>query len=571
MPGYGPALGGVAPRRITLASMIVVPDEERGGAGAYSTMTETFQILILLLAVISVVGLIAKRLQIPPAILLVITGVGLALIPGLPSLQLAPDLVLLLVLPPVIYWDAVKMSWKEFRFNLRPIALLAIGCVVFTTVAVAAATHFLLGFPWAVGFVLGAIISPPDSVAPLAIARRMQLPRRLLVILEGEGLANDATALVLYRFAVTAVSVGSFSLVQAAGTFAAILTGEVIWGIGVGWLWLRLRRWVRDPAIEIMLSILTPFVAYWPPQQLGGSGVLATLAAGLYVSWNGLRLIPAAARLPGAVFWDFLTYLIEGMVFLITGLQARTLIPSIRHYSLAELTMAAIVVCAVVILARFVWMYPATYLPRWLFPALRRRDPYPPWQHPFLLAFTGIRGIVSLAAALAIPFTVADGSPFPDRDLILILTFSVIFVTLVGEGLTLPAVVRALGLANAGRREREAEREEEFKVRKRAIEAAIERLEALGGNRKLPEPVVGPLRAHLRTRLRDAENRKDGSDHHRRLAELGDELELALIEAEGEVVNTLYRTGELKDEGRRRIERELELRNAVLANLRPAE
>ena len=262
-------------------------------------MTETFQILILLLAVISLVGVIAKRLQIPAAILLVITGVGLALIPGLPSLQLAPDLVLLLVLPPIIYWDAVKMSWKEFRFNLRPIALLAIGCVVFTTVAVAAATHFLLGFPWAVGFVLGAIISPPDSVAPLAIARRMQLPRRLLVVLEGEGLANDATALVLYRFAVMAVSAGSFSFVTAAGSFVAIVAGEVIWGIGVGWLWLRLRRWVRDPAIEIMLSILTPFMAYWPPEQLGGSGVLATLAAGLYVSWNGLRLIPAATRLPG--------------------------------------------------------------------------------------------------------------------------------------------------------------------------------------------------------------------------------------------------------------------------------
>ena len=534
-------------------------------------MTETFQILILLLAVISAVGLVAKRLQIPPAILLVITGVGLALIPGLPSLQLAPDLVLLLVLPPIIYWDAVKMSWKEFRFNLRPIALLAIGCVVFTTIAVAAATHFLLGFPWAVGFVLGAIISPPDSVAPLAIARRMQLPRRLLVILEGEGLANDATALVLYRFAVMAVSAGSFSFVTAAGSFVAIVAGEVIWGIGVGWLWLRLRRWVRDPSIEIMLSILTPFVAYWPPEQLGGSGVLATLAAGLYVSWNGLRLIPAATRLPGAVFWDFLTYLIEGMVFLITGLQARTLIPSIRHYTLAEIAMAAVVVCAVVILARFVWMFPATYLSRWLFPAIRRSDPYPPWQHPFLLAFTGIRGIVSLAAALAIPFTVADGSPFPHRDLILILVFTVIFVTLVGEGLTLPAVVRALGLADAGRREKQTEREEEFKVRRRAVEAAIERLEALTESRKLPEPVVGPIRAHQRNRLEHVEYRKDGDERHKKAAELGDDIELSLIEAERDLVNSLYRSGELKDEGRRRIERELDLRDILLASLRSSE
>jgi monovalent cation/hydrogen antiporter len=555
-----------------MISPSVVPVfKERGAAGAHATMTETFQILILLLAVISVVGLVAKRLQIPPAILLVITGVGLALIPDLPTLQLAPDLVLVMVLPPIIYWDAVKMSWKEFRFNLRPITLLAIGCVVFTTVAVAAVAHWLLGFPWAVGFVLGAIISPPDAVAPLAIAQRMQIPRRLLVILEGEGLANDATALVLYRFAVMAVSAGSFSLVQAAGSFVAILAGEIVWGIGVGWLMLRLRRWVRDPGIEIMLSILTPFMAYWPPEQLGGSGVLATLATGLYVSWHGSRWIGAATRLPGVVFWDFLTYLIEGMVFLITGLQARTLIPFISRHSIAGLTFAAILVCAVIIVARFVWMYPATYLPRWLVPAIRRSDPSPPWQWPFFLAFTGVRGIVSLAAALAVPFTLADGSPFPDRDLILILTFCVLFVTLVGEGLTLPAVTRALGLANAGRRERQAEREEEFKVRRRAIEAAIERLDAIAASRKLPEPVVGPIRAHHRNRLQDVEHRKDGDERHKRLAVLGDDLELSLIEAERELVNNLYRAGELKDEGRRRIERDLDLRDTILANLRSGE
>ena len=464
-------------------------------------MTETFQILILLLAVISVVGLVARRWHIPPAILLVITGVGLALIPDLPTLQLAPDLVLLLVLPPVIYWDAVKMSWKEFRFNLRPIALLAIGCVVFTTVAVAAATHWLLGFPWAVGFVLGAIVSPPDAVAPLAIARRMQLPRRLVVVLEGEGLANDATALVLYRFAVMAVSAGSFSFVEAGGTFVAIVAGEVVWGIGVGWIMLRLRRWVRDPGIEIMLSILTPFIAYWPPEQLGGSGVLATVAAGLYVSWNGLRLIPAATRLPGVVFWDFLTYLIEGMVFLITGLQARTLLPSIRHYTLAANRLGG--------RRRLrgghrrsLHLDVSGDLPAAL--ALSRAPPPRPLSAVAAPVPSGVyrhpRHRLARRRARD-PLHVADGSPFPDRDLILILTFCVIFVTLVGEGLTLPAVVRALGLANAGHRERQAERDEEFKVRRRAIEAAIERLEAVAESRKLPEPVVGPIRAHQRNRL----------------------------------------------------------------------
>src|SRR5271166_4294741 len=511
-------------------------------------MTETFQILILLLAVISVVAVIARRVKFPPAILLVITGVGLALIPGLPPVQLAPDLVLLLVLPPVIYSSAVAMSWREFRFNLRPITLLAVGLVVFTTVAVAAATHWWLGFSWPVGFVLGAIVSPPDPVAPLAIARRLQLPRRLVVILEGEGLANDATALVLYRFAVTAVSIGSFSFGQAVGSLAAIIAGEIVWGVGVGWLMLRLRRWVRDPSIEIMLSVLTPFVAYWPPERLGGSGVLATVAAGLYISWNGLRLISAATRLQGIFFWDFLNYLIEGMVFLITGLQARALLPGMRPYSIAELAMAAIVVIAVVIATRFIWMYPAVYLPRWLIPAVRRSDPSPPWQWPFALAFTGIRGIVSLVAALAIPFTTADGSPFPDRDLILFLTFSVIFVTLVGEGLTLPAVTRMLGLAHTGRRERQTERDEEYRARRRAIDAAGERLDGLATERRIPETLVEPFRVHHREHLRNVAHRND--PRHKKMVELRDELELLLIEAERDLINGLYRGGDLKDEAR---------------------
>ena len=208
-------------------------------------------------------------------------------------------------------------------------------------------------------------------------------------MLEGEGLANDATALVLYRFAVTAVSIGSFSFGAAVGSLAAIVAGEIVWGIGVGWLMLRLRRWVRDPRIEIMLSVLTPFMAYWPPQQLGGTGVLATVATGLYISWNGLRLIPAATRLQGIFFWDFLVYMIEGLVFLITGLQARTLVSGMRGYSISELVIAGFVVSAVVIATRFIWMYPATYLPRWLIPAIRRKDPSPPWQWPFALAFTG--------------------------------------------------------------------------------------------------------------------------------------------------------------------------------------
>ena len=534
-------------------------------------MLPTIQLLVLLLVVIAAVAFLAARLQIPLAILLVLTGVGLALVPGLPSVELAPQFVLLLVLPPIIYSSAVAMSWREFRFNLRPISLLAIGCVTFTMLAVAAASHWLFGFAWPVGFTLGAIVSPPDPVAPLAIARRMQLPRRLAVILEGEGLANDAAALILYRFAVVAASVGTFSFGRAVGMFAAILAGEVLWGIGVGWVMLRLRRWVGNTRIEITLSILTPFLAYWPPEYLGGSGVLATVTTGLYISWNGLRLISPATRLQGIFFWEFLIYLIEGMVFLLTGLQARKLIVGISGYSIIDLAISAIVVSAVVIIARFVWMYPATYLPRWIIPAIRRKDPSPPWQWPTALAFTGVRGIVSLAAALAIPFTTGSGEPFPQRDLILFLTFSVILVTLVGQGLVLPTVIRSLGLAHAGRRERHVDREEELAARRLAIEAAIERLDQLAGERELSDDIVRPLRARYRDRLNHIEHR---SDHHRRReehAERDDEIEFQLIEAERRTINDRYRRGQLKDEARRRVERELDLRDALLTNLRDEE
>ena len=531
-------------------------------------MIPTVQILVALLPVIAAVAYAASRLKIPPSILWVMTGVGLALLPGLPTVQLEPEFVLLIVLPPVIYTSAVAMSWREFRFNLRPIILLAVGCVVFTTVAVAAAAHYALGLPWAAGFVLGAIVSPPDAVAPLSIIRRLRLPRRILVILEGEGLANDATALILYRFAVIAVSLNAFSLSSAIETFAAIVVCEIVWGIGVGWVMLRLRRWAREPRIEITLSVITPFLAYWPPEHFGGSGVLATVTAGLYISWNGLWLISAATRLQGIFFWDFLIYSLEGMIFLVTGLQARSLFHRYESVSVSALLAAAAIVCAVVVVSRFIWMFPAVYGPRWLSPSLRKRDPSPPWQWTAMLSFTGVLGIVSLAAALAIPLTTADDAPFPHRDLIQFLTFSVILVTLVGQGLMISVVARALGLAQAGARERDNDAAEEQLARRQAIDAAIVRLGELQNERQLSHDVIEPLRLHHQDRLRQVDYRRDDEDAHTALSELHDELELSLIAAERDYINGLFRTGKLKDEPRRRIERELDLREAQLNNQR---
>ena len=534
-------------------------------------MIATIQTLVFLLVVIAAVAVAAKRLQVPPAILLVLTGIVLTLIPGLPRLELAPEVALLLVLPPLIYFSAVSMSWRDFRFSLRPISLLAVGCVLFTTVAVAAASRWLLGFSWPVGFVLGAIVSPPDPVAPLAIARRMHLPQRILVVLEGEGLANDATALILFRFAVTAVSTGVFSFGPAVGTLALILVGEVLWGIGCGWLMLRLRRWVDEPHIEIMLSLLTPFLAYWPPAQLGGSGVLATVTAGLYIGWNGAELISPATRLQSIFFWDFLVYLIEGMVFLITGLQARTLLADMAGSPKSELALAAVVVSVAVIVTRLVWTFPATYLPRWLIPSVRRKDPAPPWESTFVLGFTGVRGIVTVAAALSIPLATASGAPFPHRSRIIFLAFVVVLVTLIGQGLMLPAVIRRLGLANAGRLERQASRTGAARAARQALEAALDHLGALAAEQQLPEHIVQSLRADYRERLRTVEHHVDGNEQHRRLVELSADTRLRLIAAERQLINRLYRDGQLEDEARRRIERELDLRVADISAQRAGE
>src|ERR1044071_8692239 len=286
-------------------------------------MIATIQVAVLLLIVVAAVAPAARRLSVPPAILLVIVGVVLALVPGLPRVELVPEVVLLLVLPPLIYSAGVAMSWREFKANLQPIVLLAVGRVIFNAFAVAAATHYLIGLPWTVGFLLGAIVAPPDVVAPLAIARRLGMPRRILVVLEGEGLANDATALILYRFTVATIATGMFSLPKATGTFALIVVAEILFGLAVGWLSLRAQPRARDPQVEITLSLITPYLAYWIPEHFGGSGVIATVACGLYISWNGPLLISSATRLQGIFFSDLVIYLVEGLLFLLTGFQMR--------------------------------------------------------------------------------------------------------------------------------------------------------------------------------------------------------------------------------------------------------
>ena len=527
-------------------------------------MEAQFQIFLILLAVLAGTALLARRISVAPAILLLLTGIALAFVPGMPSIELPPELVLLVVLPPLIYSASVAMSWREFKSNLRPIVLLAVGCVIFTAFAVAAATHYLIGLPWTVGFLLGAIVAPPDVVAPLAIARKLGMPRRILVVLEGEGLANDATALILYRFAVVAITTGMFSLPKATGTFAAIVISELLFGVAVGWLSLRMRHRARDPQVEITLSLITPYLAFWIPHHFGGSGVIATVACGLYMSWNGPLLISSATRLQGIFFWDLVIYLIEGFLFLLTGFQMRSLYEKSKAFPLDDILFATALVAVIVIGARFAWVYPATYLPRLINPRLRARDPMPSWRTVFVIAFTGVRGAVSLAAALALPLALPNGDAFPYRDLILFVSFGVIFITLVGLGLGLPPVVRWLGVTQAGREEHIAEHESEITARREALDAALKSLDAITNDRELTDEVVKLLRARHETRANQLPDSFDPDRHD--VSATGTELTRELISAERKFIHTLLRDGKITDEIRRRIERDLDLEEASLSN-----
>jgi monovalent cation/hydrogen antiporter len=527
-------------------------------------MEAKFQIFLILLAVLAGTALLARRLNIAPAILLLLAGIALAFVPGMPAVELPPELVLLVVLPPLIYSASVAMSWREFRSNLRPIILLSVGCVIFTAFAVATATHYLIGLPWGVGFLLGAIVAPPDVVAPLAIARKLGMPRRILVVLEGEGLANDATALILYRFAVAAISTGLFSLPKATGTFAAIVVCEILFGVAVGWLSLRARHRARDPQVEIALSLITPYLAFWIPEHLGGSGVIATVACGLYISWNGPLFISSATRLQGIFFWDLVIFLVEGLLFLLTGFQMRLLFEKSKAFPLQDILLTTALVAVIIIVARFAWVYPATYLPRLISKQIRKRDPAPSWQTTFVVAFTGVRGAVSLAAALALPLALPSGEGFPHRDMILFVAFGVIFITLIGLGSGLPVVVRWLGVTRDGHKEHVAEHEAEIAARREALDAALKSLDAITDDRELSDEVVKLLRARHEVRSNQLPDALDPNAHDVTVA--GTALTRELIAEERKFIHVLLRDGKITDETRRRIERDLDLEEASLNN-----
>ena len=532
-------------------------------------MQMSWLLLILSLALLTAaLSVCARRLDLSSPILALCVGIVVSFMPGVPTVVLDPNVVLLLLLPPLLYASGVGMSWRGFRANLRPILLMAIGCVLFTATAVAAVVHYAFGISWAVGFVLGAIVSPPDAVAPMAILRRWKLPRRILTVLEGESLVNDATALVVFSLAVNVVATGDFSAAHAGIRFVLIVLGESAYGIAVGWAMLALRHLANEPRAEVLLALITPFLAFWLPHELSGSGVIACVAAGLWVSWHGPGLIRPATRLQGFFIWDLVTWAIESLVFLLTGLQARHLAAGLTGDGWARLLLAGFLVSLTIIFVRFVWVFPATYLPRFLSPRLRRRDPYPDWRQPFLVGFTGLRGVVSLAAALSVPLLIG-GKPFPERDLVLFATLCAIVVTLVGQGGLLPWVVSWLGLASSGAAEALTNKRNELAVRQEAIDAVVAAVTD-AAQRGETTGAADAIARRLDDRRAHHGATADETTADDPVSEAG-ALELTLLNVERAAIGQAYAASRITDEARRRIERELDLNEArILLELQNA-
>src|SRR5213075_1122298 len=366
------------------------------------------ELILICLVAVALLALVARKIRIPYPILLTCGGVLLALVPGLPAIHLEPKLVFNLFLPPLLYPAAIFTSWRDFRLNLRSILPLAVVLVLLTMTVTAYLFHGLVGLPLAVGFVFGAIISPPDAVAALAVTQNLRVPRKIIVILEGESLINDATSFISFRFAVAAVMTGIFSLGQASLQFLFVAAGGVCVGLAVGWLATQLQKRLDDPPVQTMFSLLTPYVAYFSGERLHVSGILAVVIAGIYYGWRIPRVLSGRMRLQAVPVWQMVTFILNGILFMLIGLQLPQVIHALPPGSATAIVKLAILVLFAIVLVRFVWMFGATYLPRLFSQTFRRKNPAP-WQQTALIAWTGMRGADSLAGALAIPFFLADG------------------------------------------------------------------------------------------------------------------------------------------------------------------
>ncbi|MEA2423325.1 MAG: monovalent cation/hydrogen antiporter [Thermoleophilaceae bacterium] len=518
--------------------------------------------MLAVLATVLLLIVLADRLDMPYPILLVLGGLGLGFAPGVPDVRLDPNLVLLIVLPPLLYSAAFFSSLRELRTNLRPISLLAVGLVLVTLGAVAVVAHAVVpGMSWEAAFVLGAIVSPTDPVAATAIAQRLSVPRRVVTVVEGESLINDATALVAYRVAVAAAVSGSFSLLDAGGRFVLNAVVGAAIGLAIGWVVARLRRSIENPPVEMAISISTAYFAYLPAEAVGASGVIAAVAVGVYLGWLAPQLISPSTRLQVYGVWEVTVFFLNSFLFVMIGLQLPAILHALRGRSAGQLALYAAAVSAAVILVRLVFVPLAAYVPRRLSRRIRERDPYPPWQYAALVAWNGMRGAVSLAAALALPLTTGAGRPFPERDLIVFLTFSVILVTLLVQGLSLPPLIRWLDVHD------DAEVRQEAKARLKAAKAAIARLDELGEEEWTRDDTIERMRGMYEYRTRRFRARfvddEDGEDYESR-SEVYQRAVREVLKAERDAIVAMRDAGVISSDTMHRIERDLDLEDSRL-------
>jgi CPA1 family monovalent cation:H+ antiporter len=505
-------------------------------------------IAIAFAAVVVAVTAIARRLPVPPPILQVLAGFALGLVPGVTIPEIDPDLVFFVFLPPVLWAAAFFTSLRDFSANRRPIALLAIGLVLATSAAVAIAARVLLpAMPWAVAVALGAIVSPPDAVAAAAIVSRLPVPRRVVVILEGESLVNDASALILYRSAVAAAVTGTFSWGESVVRFFLDAGVGVLIGILVAWLALKVLRWSRDAMAETLLTLAAPYVAWLAAESLHVSAVLACVAGGLYLRRHFSSAVAPLSRLHNRSVWDLVVFVLNAAIFLLLGLQFRALLAAVPEGTLLSLVRDGLLISLVAIVVRLIWVPVATALPRVVSRRVRRGDPKPTKRGVFLVAWTSMRGIVSLATALALPAVLASGAPFPYRSEIIVITVCVILVTLVVQGLTLAPIIRSFRFT--------PEKSQHLEARVARLEASrrgAEVLDDLSHEEWVDARDVEWLRNELRDRIRLLEHHAGEPEGRRR-------LRAAMLRAERRMLVRLRNEGAISDDVLRELEQELDL------------
>jgi CPA1 family monovalent cation:H+ antiporter len=519
--------------------------------------------LTTIFAAVVVLLVVAQVSRVPYPILLVVGGLALGLLPPIPDVELDPDLVLIVILPPLLYAAAYFTPLRELRRNVREISALAVGLVLATMVGVAVVAHLALGFDWAPAFVLGAIVSPTDPVTATAIARRLGVPGRIVTIVEGESLINDGTALVAYKFAVAAVVTGTFNLLEAGGEFVVVVLGGIAVGIAAGAAIAFIRRRIDAPPVEITIALLSGYFAYLPAEAIGVSGILAAVTVGIYMGRLTSVLTTPTTRIQGQAVWEIVQFLLNSALFVLIGLQLPAILDSVAGDDVSTLIADGALIAVTVMLVRLLWVFPFTYLPPLLIPR-RERQTTPPWQHTLVVAWTGMRGAVSLAAALALPLLVDGGGAFPDRDLILFLTFSVILGTLLLQGLTLPPLIHLLGLDDY---DAVLEREE-LEARRRGAEAALARLEELAEEDWVLDDTAERMRRAYGYRERRFSARIDDGDGKSATYEARSEafqfLSRELIEAQRSVLIRMRDDGEIDDDVLRTLERELDLEDSRL-------